>query len=57
MEERIFGIVYHPEESESNSEHIHDMYLITWDGRPFHIHHFSGITSYDDGHRHNYVAE
>jgi hypothetical protein len=55
FEERIVGIVYHPD-SASDNEHSHEMYLITWDGRPLHIHNFSGVTSYDVGHAHNYVG-
>jgi hypothetical protein len=55
VEEKVFGVAYHPA-SENDREHSHEMYLITWDGRPLHIHSISGITSYDVGHSHRYVG-
>jgi hypothetical protein len=60
-EQPVFGIVYHSEvgpasDPGSDSSHAHDVYLITWDGRPLHVHEFSGITSFDVGHRHAYAG-
>lgn len=34
--------------------HFHNFYITTWDGRAVHTHAFSGMTSFDDGHSHNY---
>jgi len=39
-----------------NSEHSHILYLTSWDGRPIHRHHFSGITSINVGHDHKYAG-
>ncbi|GIM46665.1 hypothetical protein DNHGIG_22140 [Collibacillus ludicampi] len=52
-EQHIYGVIYEPDESGSGA-HSHEMYLITWDGRVLHVHDFSGITSFDVGHRHGY---
>lgn len=54
MEHSIFGLVYHSNELDSNQEHSHEIYLVTWDGSTLHVHNFSGITSFDIGHRHHY---
>jgi hypothetical protein len=56
VEERVVGIVYHSGESDKASEHSHEMYLVTWDGRVLHIHNMSGTTSYDAGHFHRYIG-
>jgi hypothetical protein len=56
LERPVFGFVYHPANSESEDHHSHEMYLITWDGRPLHVHGFSGITSFNAGHRHQYAG-
>lgn len=56
MEKQVFGIVVPSNDSSSESEHTHDMYLVSWDGRQLHVHNFSGVTSLDVGHRHTYVG-
>lgn len=56
MESPVFGIVYHGNAAEDETEHAHDIYLIVWDGRPVHVHRFSGVTSFDAGHRHQYAG-
>ncbi|MEW9668642.1 YmaF family protein [Ammoniphilus sp. 3BR4] len=52
----VVGIVYHCGQNESGEEHSHNMYLVSWDGQNVHVHQFSGITSYDVGHRHRYIG-
>src|SRR5690348_9018598 len=54
-EQKVFGIVYESSESE-NSTHSHEIFLMTWDGRILHSHGFSGVTSFNVGHRHNYAG-
>jgi hypothetical protein len=54
-EQRVYGIVYEPDESESGS-HSHEIFLVTWDGRILHTHGFSGATSHDVGHHHYYAG-
>ncbi len=36
--------------------HSHKLYITSWDGRPVHVHAFSGVTSYDVGHAHEYAG-
>jgi hypothetical protein len=55
MEQPVYGIVY-KSNKHGTDDHTHDMYLVSWDGRDLHVHHFSGVTSYDVGHRHQYVG-
>jgi len=53
----VFGIIYHPKETgDKEKEHAHEIFLISWDGRPVHVHPFSGVTSFDVGHRHRYIG-
>lgn len=54
MEIPITGLLFHSDEA--GDTHSHGMYILTWDGRPVHTHPFSGITSFDDGHRHQYAG-
>jgi hypothetical protein len=54
-EHRVCGVFYEPDESDSGT-HSHEMYLITWDGMVLHVHDFSGVTSFDVGHRHGYAG-
>jgi YmaF family len=54
-ETRVFGVVYESEGDDSDT-HSHEMYLVTWDGRVLHTHGFSGVTSFDVGHRHGYAG-
>jgi len=56
MDQQIYGVMYHSDDSESEHEHDHELYLINWDGMPVHVHPFSGVTSFDDGHRHGYAG-
>ncbi|GAX91311.1 YmaF family protein [Effusibacillus lacus] len=55
-EKRVYGFVCHSGKEKSGSEHFHEMFLVTWDGRPLHVHGFSGTTSYDAGHNHRYAG-
>lgn len=51
----VTGFVIHT--TDSGNEHSHGLYLTSWDGRPiYHVHAFSGVTSYDDGHVHEYAG-
>ncbi|WP_081756755.1 YmaF family protein [Gorillibacterium massiliense] len=51
----VQGYLYHAEGSEN--EHAHGLYITSWDGRPVHhVHPFSGDTSFDDGHCHQYAG-
>ncbi|WP_342741616.1 YmaF family protein [Alicyclobacillus macrosporangiidus] len=54
--EQVFGVVYEPDGSGSEGTHSHEIFLVTWDGRVLHTHGFSGITSFDVGHRHGYAG-
>lgn len=36
--------------------HSHRLYITSWDGRAVHTHEFSGMTSFDDGHNHQYAG-
>lgn len=36
--------------------HAHDLYITSWGRVPLHVHHISGETSYDVGHRHRYAG-
>lgn len=36
--------------------HSHQLYITSWNGRPVHVHAFSGITSVNDGHSHEYSS-
>lgn len=41
----------------SGNEHSHQVFITSWDNRPvYHVHPFSGVTSYDDGHVHRYMG-
>lgn len=54
-EQKVFGVVYEANESD-NETHSHEIFLITLDGRMLHTHGFSGVTSFNVGHRHNYAG-
>ncbi|WEK52942.1 MAG: YmaF family protein [Candidatus Cohnella colombiensis] len=54
MDIPITGIIVHSEDDDSN--HSHKLYITSWDGRPVHVHPFSGVTSYDVGHQHHYAG-
>lgn len=41
---------------EDDSHHSHKLYITSWNGNPVHIHAFSGETSIDDGHSHQYAS-
>lgn len=53
MEIPVTGFVHH---SEGGDEHSHKLYITSWNGRPMHVHEFSGITSVNVGHRHEYAG-
>lgn len=41
---------------DSDGKHSHMLYLTSWDGRPVHSHDFTGVTSFDVGHSHEYAG-
>ena len=55
MDIPVYGFVIH-EDGDSNGAHRHEMYLMTSDGRVLHVHEFSGFTSHDVGHHHQYAG-
>ncbi|MGG3449589.1 YmaF family protein [Domibacillus aminovorans] len=58
MEIPVTGLIMHSDDSNSDSGHSHHLYITTWNGRPVpvHIHHFSGVTSFNEGHHHHYAG-
>jgi hypothetical protein len=50
------GFVFDSGDTIPERSHTHEVYLITWDGRAVHVHHFAGVTSFDDGHTHRYAG-
>lgn len=54
MEIPVSGFMYHADDSDS--QHSHQLFLTSWDGRPVHVHEFRGVTSFDAGHNHRYVG-
>jgi hypothetical protein len=56
MEIPVTGFILHSNDTDSDSLHSHVLYLTSWDGRPIHTHHFSGVTSFDVGHDHRYAG-
>lgn len=53
---QVTGFVVHSADSNLDSEHSHILFLTSWDGRPIHRHHFSGVTSFNAGHDHRYAG-
>jgi hypothetical protein len=47
---------YLVESNDHESNHSHKLYITSWDGRPVHVHPFSGTTSFDVGHDHQYIG-
>lgn len=41
---------------DGNINHSHKLYITSWNGNPVHVHAFSGVTSVDDGHSHQYAS-
>lgn len=39
-----------------DGRHSHKLYITSWDGRQVHAHAFSGVTSFDVGHAHEYAG-
>ena len=56
MDIPITGFIVHSSDMNSDSEHSHVLFLTSWDGRPLHRHHFSGVTSFNVGHDHRYAG-
>ncbi|MDQ0195275.1 YmaF family protein [Paenibacillus wynnii] len=43
--------------NDPGNNHSHSVFITSWDGRPVvHVHPYSGVTSYDDGHVHQYAS-
>lgn len=55
MDIPVSGFMYASDDSDPM--HSHRLYITSWDGRPVHVHGFSGITSFDDGHSHQYAGQ
>lgn len=53
MEVPFTGYLVH---DDGHDEHSHKLFLTSWNGVPVHVHEFAGITSYDVGHRHDYMG-
>lgn len=56
MEIPITGFLYESSDKNSHDLHSHSLYITTWNGKPVHVHKFSGVTSFDAGHKHKYVG-
>lgn len=56
METPVYGYIVDAQCAAGDMSHTHDMYLISWDGRQLHVHHFQGVTSVDVGHHHHYAG-
>ncbi|MNW45596.1 YmaF family protein [compost metagenome] len=54
MEIPITGFVHCSDDSDG--QHSHKLYITSWNGRPVHVHSFSGVTSFDVGHAHKYAG-
>ena len=57
MEIQVTGYIVESSSSNQDTEHTHVLYLTSWDGRPVHRHHFSGVTSFNAGHEHRYAGK
>jgi hypothetical protein len=55
MEIPVTGVIIQ-NDLNSGPEHSHSLFLTSWDGRPVHKHHFSGVTSFNVGHEHRYAG-
>ncbi|SFS67471.1 YmaF family protein [Paenibacillus sp. BC26] len=54
MDIPITGFIVH--NGYSDEDHTHILYLTSWDGKPMHVHDFSGVTSVEIGHHHQYAG-
>jgi hypothetical protein len=51
----VQGFVLHA--NDDQNEHSHKIFITSWDGLPvYHVHAFEGVTSFDEGHVHEYVG-
>ena len=41
---------------DDDDQHSHRLYITSWNGIPVHVHAFSGVTSVNDGHSHEYAG-
>ncbi|MCY9589825.1 hypothetical protein PC41400_16530 [Paenibacillus chitinolyticus] len=41
---------------DDDAHHSHKLFITSWNGTPVHVHAFSGITSIEDGHSHEYAS-
>jgi hypothetical protein len=56
MDIPIAGLMIDSDDPNSDSGHSHHLYITSWNGRPVHNHHFSGMTSFNAGHDHQYAG-
>ncbi|MFK9092574.1 YmaF family protein [Bacillus salipaludis] len=56
MQIPITGFIYESNDDSLNGDHSHVLYVTSLDGRRVHIHGFGGFTSFDAGHRHDYLG-
>jgi hypothetical protein len=54
MEIPITGLIIHSDDSDSS--HSHQLYITSWDGKPVHVHPFSGSTTFNNGHDHYFAG-
>ena len=54
MEKPVTGLVLCS--NDFGDQHSHKLYIMSWDGVPVHVHSFSGVTSYEVGHAHEYAG-
>ncbi|RAP77771.1 YmaF family protein [Paenibacillus montanisoli] len=55
MEIPVTGFIVNHDDAGPNHSHI--LYITSWDGRPTHVHEFSGDTSVEVGHFHHYAGK
>ncbi|RAV23359.1 YmaF family protein [Paenibacillus contaminans] len=44
------------ESGDEDGHHSHQLFITSWNGKPVHVHAFSGVTSVNDGHSHDYSS-
>ncbi len=41
---------------DDSAHHSHQLFITSWNGKPVHVHAFSGVTAMNDGHTHKYAS-